>query len=130
MRMNDVASKAHITRATLGSIEKGRGGFSAFSLFNVMNVLGLSFNLSEVYTTSLTRTRATRVNSSLDKKINRFITMCIEQYALYAGISSHQAYKKMSEKGLIKNLTDDYEDLHGESREYLNDYIDILVRRK
>ena len=53
--------------------------------------------------------------------------MCVEQYANSINKSSASVYKKMSEKGIIKDLTDDYEDLHGMSITYLNDYIGALL---
>lgn len=129
MRMNDVASKAHITRATLGSIEKGNGGFSARSLFAVLDILGLSFEISNVHLNNNSRKRATRVNSCKNKIVNSFIIMCVERYALFKNISSKEAYMMMKEKELIKELTDDYEYFHVMSTEYINDYVDAVLRR-
>ena len=126
LRMEDVAKKAGITRATLWSIEKGNGSFSANSLFKVMNLLGLTINVNEAVFDN-GRDRATRINTLLDKKINRFIVMCVEQYAGSVNESSASVYKKMLKKGVIRDLTDDYEDLHGMSTMYLNDYIKSLL---
>ena len=81
MRMDDVAKKANITRATLWSIEKGTSNCSITSLFNVLNVLDISFNISINKASVSKRDRATRANTTLDKKINRFVVMCVEQYA-------------------------------------------------
>ena len=69
------------------------------------------------------RNRATRINTLQDKKINGFIIMCVEQYADSVNKSSGDIYRKMLNKGLIEDMMDDYEDLHGMSKEYLNDYI-------
>ena len=72
LRMDDVANKAGITRATLWSIEKGQSNCSICSLFKVLDILGLSFEINN-QTNDQTRDRATRINSALDKKINRFV---------------------------------------------------------
>ena len=63
-----------------------------------------------------------------NKDINRFVIMCIEQYAKYKNISSKDAYLIMSKNNIINKLIDNYEDLHGMSTEYLNDYISSLVK--
>ena len=49
--------------------------------------------------------------------------MCIEQYAASVGLNSGSLYEKMQQKGLLDELEADYEDLHGMSTVYLNDYI-------
>lgn len=127
MRMDDVAKKAGITRATLWSIEKGKGGFSASSLFKVMNILDMSFKVDSNQVNEENRDRATRINTVFDKKINRFVIMCVEQYASSINENSSATYKKMLNKGVIEELTNDYEDLHGMSFTYLNEYIDSLI---
>ena len=127
MRMDDVAKQANITRATLGSIEKGLGKCSVSSLLNVMNVLGLSLNIEDSSARDNYRNRATRVNTIQDKKINSFIIMCVEQYADSVNRSSSSVYREMLSKGLIKDMINDYEDLHSMSTEYLNYYIDTLL---
>lgn len=127
MRMDDVAKQANITRATLWSIEKGEGKCSVTSLFNVMSVLGLSFDVKSDSDKKAKRNRATRINTLQDKKINSFIIMCVEQYADSVNKSSGDIYKKMLNKGLIKDMINDYEDLHGMSTEYLNYYIGTLL---
>ena len=126
LRMDDVAGRANITRATLWSIEKGEGNCSISTLFKVLDVLGLSLELNND-SKKMNRNRATRINTLLDKKINRFIIMCVEQYAKSINESSDVAYKRMKECGVLDDLTNDYEDLHGMSTVYLNDYIDSLV---
>lgn len=128
LRMEDVAKQAGITRATLWSIEKGKGGFSATSLFKVLNILGLSFKIESNHICEVSRNRATRINTAFDKKLNRFIVMCVEQYAASINESSGLIYKRMLRKGIIKELTDDYDDLHGMSFTSLNEYIDALMQ--
>ena len=125
--MKYVAKKAQITRATLWSIENGRGNYSINSLLSVMDVLSLHLEISSSNAISMNRERASRVNTALDKKINRFVIMCVEQYCLQ--YQEEKIYKKMKETGVIKELTEDYEDLHGMSTPYLNEYIHSLLER-
>lgn len=66
--------------------------------------------------------------SLLDKEKNRFIIMCVEQYANRVNKPGAVVYKKMKDSGLIDELTNDYEDLHGMSFTYLNDYIGALLK--
>lgn len=127
LRMEDVAQKAGITRATLWSIEKGKGGYSISSLLNVLSILGLSFKIDNSGSCETSRNRATRINTVFDKKLNRFIVMCVEQYAASKNESSGAIYSKMLSKGIIDELTNDYDDLHGMSFTSLNEYIDGLM---
>lgn len=129
LRASDVASKANITRATLSSIENGKGNYSINALLSVLKVLDmeLSFNWFPPKENKF-RGRASRANTALDKKINRFIIMCVEEYADSIGEGSDAAYSRMKEKGVIDELANDYEDLHGMSTVWLNDYINALLR--
>lgn len=127
IRMDDLARKADITRATLWSIEKGTSNCSIRTVFKLMDALGLNFNLANQQSDNNVRNRATRINTLLDKKINRFVIMCVEQYALSKNKSSGQTYKEMLKSGVVKELENDYEDLHGMSTPYLNDYIESLM---
>lgn len=127
IRMDDLARKANITRATLWSIEKGTSNCSIGTVFKLMDVLGLDFNLVNQENDNNARNRATRINTVLDKKINRFVIMCVEQYALSKNKNSGETYKEMLKSGVIKELENDYEDLHGMSTPYLNDYIESLI---
>ena len=123
LRMDDVARKAGISRVTLWSIEKGEGNCSLSSLLRVMDVLGLRMTVENQSSLENERARATRANTVLSKKINRFIIMCVEQYALFSGSRSDSVYKEMERKGILDELESDYEDLHGMSAVYLNDYL-------
>ena len=123
LRMDDVARKAGISRVTLWSIEKGEGNCSLSSLLRVMDVLGLRMTVENQSSLENERARATRANTVLSKKINRFIIMCVEQYALFSGSRSDVIYKEMERKGILDELESDYEDLHGMSTVYLNDYL-------
>ena len=126
MRMDDLAKKAEITRATLSSIEKGTSNCSIVSLLKIVNILGISFSIDNHINRSK-RIRATRINTCHDKKVNKFIIMCVEQYAYVSGKNSGNVYKEMLAKGIIEDLTNDYEDLHGMSFTYLNDYINSFL---
>ncbi len=127
MRMCDLAKRANITRSTLSSIENGKGNYSINTLLSIFNILGISINLMDDQSLNNDRERATRLNSSTDKKINRFIIMCVEQFASYKQRKSKEVYREMLKKYVIDELKNDYDDLHGMSREYLNDYIDSLL---
>lgn len=49
--------------------------------------------------------------------------MCVEQYAYSVDQGSTFIYNKLSEAGIINELMDDYEDMHGMSTYSLNEYI-------
>ena len=59
----------------------------------------------------------------IDKEINRFIVMCVEQYASSVNQSSGVTYCKLNKTGIIDELIDDYEDMHGMSTYSINEYI-------
>ena len=92
----------------------------------VLNVLDLSLDVNGNLS-NCKRYRAARINSLLDKKINRFVIMCVEQYADSVNKSSGKVYQEMKQKGVLDDLVNDYEDLHGMSFTYLNDYIGALL---
>jgi hypothetical protein len=53
-----------------------------------------------------------------------FLTFCIELYAEHKKVNSPEIYQKFSQTGLLNLLKTDYEDLHGMSFEYLNQFFD------
>ncbi len=122
LRMDDVAKEIGITRSTLWSIENGSGNYSIDTLLKILSFLNMSIVIDAQE--QETRKRATRTNSVLDKKINRFIVMCVEQYASSVNKSSREVYNELNGAGIIDELKDDYEDMHGMSTYSLNEYID------
>ena len=122
LRMDDVARKVGITRSTLWSIENGNGNYTIDTLLKLLDCLNMSIDI-DMQELSF-RKRATRTNSTLNKKINRFIVMCIEQYASYVNQSSSDVYNNLYRNGIIDELKNDYEDMHGMSTYSLNEYID------
>lgn len=128
LTMDYVASKADITRATLFSIEKGTSNCSLDTFLSVLSVLNLDLNINNTSESLPKRERATRINTLLDKNINRFIINCVEHYASYSNQASGFVYKTMYEKGIIDELVSDYEDLHGMSFTWLNNYFDGLIK--
>ena len=122
LRMDDLAKEVGITRSTLWSVENGKGNYSINTLIKLLSFLGLSFEV-ETFQTDSDRRRASRSNSSLDNEINRFIVMCVEQYASFVNKSSRETYDLLEKEGIIKELTDDYEDMHGMSTYSINEYI-------
>ena len=121
LRMDDVAKKVGITRPTLWSIENGNGNYTIDALLKLLNFLNMSIDIDSQEKD--TRQRATRTNSALDKKINRFIVMCVEQYAASTDQSSSTTYNRLLNAGIIQELKDDFEDMHGMSTYSLNEYI-------
>ena len=86
-------------------------------------MLSLEMTISNPYQKTVSRTSDSRINTALSKEINRFLVMCIMQYAFSIGSSSKEVYERMQRTGLLDELEDNYEDLHGMSTVYLNDYI-------
>lgn len=127
LRMDDVAKQVGITRPTLWSIENGNGNYSIDVLLNLLSKLNLSLDIGVIKETN-NRSRATRANSIIDKKINRFIVMCVEQYASSINSDSKSAYELLNKKGVIKELADDYEDMHGMSTLQINEYINARMQ--
>lgn len=127
LRMDDVSKQVGITRATLWSIEKGKGNCSINTMFKVLSFLNISFSLINKEEVQFLRERASRTNTQLEKMINRFVIMCVEQYASATNIESSKAYQLMLSNGVIDELKNDYEDLHGMSVVYLNNYINSLI---
>ena len=121
LRMDDLARDVGITRSTLWSIENGSGNYSIDTLLKLLSVLDMSIDIEEQEQGN--RKRATRTNSVLDKKINRFIVMCVEQYASSVNQGSGFVYNKLNKAGIIDELRDDYEDMHGMSTFSINEYI-------
>ena len=121
LRMDDVAREVGISRSTLSSIENGSGNYTIETLLKLLDVLDMSLDVDTQDQAS--RKRATRTNSVLDKKINRFIVMCVEQYASSIDQGSGIVYQELDEAGIIDELKDDYEDMHGMSTYSLNEYI-------
>lgn len=126
MTTDVLARKAGVSRQTISFIENGKGNYSIITLLRIIEILDISLKLnSEDKPTN--RERATRINTKMSKKINRFIIMCVEQYASFINKQSGYVYKLLSNKGVIDELKEDYEDLHGMSTLYLNNYISGLV---
>ena len=121
LRMDDVAKEVGITRSTLWAIENGNGNYTIDTLLKLLTLLNMSIDIDTQEQGS--RKRATRINSALDKKINRFIVMCIEQYASSTNHSSGNTYTMLDGAGIIDELRDDYEDMHGMSTYSINEYI-------
>lgn len=127
LTMDAVAKEANITRATLWAIENGKGNYSINSLLSVMNVLSLDMVVNSQIKSKPLRERASRINTLLNKKINRFIIMCVEQYCLEYNQESSKIYDQMKKMNVLDELKKDYEDLHGMSTTYLNSYIHSLL---
>ncbi len=123
LRMDDLANNIGITRSTLSSIENGGGNYSIDTLLKILQFLDMSLDIDSNTNQKINRQRASRTNTINDKKINRFIVMCVEQYGYSINQDSKTTYQTLDEAGIINELKDDYEDMHGMSTAYINDYI-------
>ena len=121
LRMDDVAKEVGITRSTLWSIENGNGNYSIDTLLRLLSYFNMSIGIDTQKRG--TRKRATRTNSALDKKKNRFIVSCVEQYASSVNQGSRAIYDTLSKAGIIEELEENYEDMHGMSASWINEYI-------
>ena len=121
LRMDDVAKEVGITRSTLSSIENGSGNYTIDALLKLLNFLNMSIDVDTQEDSF--RKRATRINTVLDKKINRFLVMCVEQYASKVNKSSRSIYIVLDNAGIIDELKNDYEDMHGLSTYSILEYI-------
>lgn len=128
LRGEDVAKAVGISRSTLIAIEKGYANYTIDTFLNLMNFLDIHFTIDNQENS--VKKRATRLNKIIDKKINRFIIMCVEQYALSINESSKNTYLKLSDAGIIDELTEDYEDMHGMSVYSINEYISKRLGRE
>ena len=127
LRMEDVAREANISRVTLSNIEKGTDNYSISAMVNVLKVLDLYLELGNVIGKNQGRERATRLVTAFDKKVNHFVVFCIEEYAESVHKPSEIVYKEMKNAGIISYLINDYEDLHGMSTPFLNQFISGLL---
>lgn len=121
LRTDDVAQAIGVARSTLWTIENGKGHYSIDTLLKLLGFLGMSIDIDAKE--QGVRKRATRTNSVLDKKINRFVVMCIEQYASCVNQSSVIVYNELDAAGILEELKTDYEDMHGMSTYSINEYI-------
>lgn len=128
LRGEDVAKEVGISRSTLIAIEKGEANYTIDTFLNLMNFLDMHFTIDNQENSI--KKRATRINKKIDKKINRFIIMCVEQYASSINESSKNTYIKLSDSGIIDELKEDYEDMHGMSVYSINEYISKRLGRE
>lgn len=128
--MDFVAYNLGISRVTLSSIENGTANYGIDILFKLLKFLNLDLSIDTISIPNPKRKRAKKINSILNKKTNRFSILLIEQYASYSGKSGKEVYARLSKQGILEEIEKDYEDLHGMSIAYLNDYIDKMLGRK
>lgn len=67
-------------------------------------------------------------NEELSRAINRFVILCVEQYASKVNKSSRETYTLLNSLGIINELESDYQDMHGMSTEMINEYIDERIK--
>lgn len=127
MTAEEVALKSHVSRATLSAMENGRGNVSLDALLRVLKTLDISLSFDEAYRSTSKRERVKRRFGQKQKRINRFIVMCVEQYAKFSNLDSASAYRALEKAGILDELEKDYEDLHGMSTQYLNEYFSASI---
>lgn len=127
--MDYLAKKVGVSRMTLSYIEANGKNCSIKTILRIADYLDLNLSLTASSSPNKERKRATRTNTLYSINVNKFIIMAIEQYAAEVNKTSSYVYKKMYEKGIIDDLKNDYEDLHGMSTEYLNQYIGTMIGR-
>lgn len=125
--MEEIAKQAGITRATLSEIESGNPKCAIGSYLNVMSILGVEVSLGDGVNAKQ-RKRATRKILKIDKKINHWVVFTIEMYARHLNKPTDFVFKKLVENDLFNYLYEDYEDLHGFSPEYVNDFLDGCMK--
>ena len=130
LRMDDVARMAGITRTTLWNIEKGTTNCSIQIILKVLDALNLDIFIDDNDGPVLSRQRATRINTINDKIINRFVVMCMEQYASMEKMGSKMVYELFTKNKIIETLINEYEDLHGMSMEYIHNHINGLLEAR
>ena len=69
-----------------------------------------------------------RMNTKLDKAY--FISFCIEQYKTENGISGAEAMTLLSEYGVLEYLSEHWEILHTQSRQWILEDIDEFIRAR
>ena len=122
-----LAIKCGLSRSTIFSIETGGGNYSIDALFKVLDALALDIKIAGTVKTKISRERAKRINTKLDKDINRFIIMCVENYCSSKGKTSEEIYPLLKSKSVIYELEKDYSFFHSLSTELINDYIDAKL---
>ena len=68
------------------------------------------------------------MNTNLDKAY--FISFCIEQYKNEKGISGSEAMALLSEYGVLEYLSEHWEILHTQSRQWIIEDIDEFIRTR
>ena len=125
--MEEVAQKAEITRATLSEIENGNPKCAIGSYLKVMSIVDIEVSFDSTRKAKQ-RKRASRKILKSDKKINHWVVFTIELYAKHIEKPADVVYQKLQETELLEMLYTDYEDLHGMSPEYINDFLDGCLK--
>ena len=60
--------------------------------------------------------------------MNQFVVLCVENYSYQKQISPGETYSLLKTSGVLDLLYNDYEDLHGMSSEYLNQFIEVSLK--
>ena len=69
------------------------------------------------------------VMTKRDTDIAYFLSFCIEQYKKYIGTSGNDVMSLFEQYGVDKYLTDNFEILHTQSKQWLMEEIDEYIKR-
>ncbi|MCG4581156.1 DUF3791 domain-containing protein [Clostridium cochlearium] len=69
-------------------------------------------------------------NLNKEEKLIEFISFCIENYKVKYGLKGKEVSELFKEKGVIKFLTEGYEILHTQSKDYIIDEIQSYIKNR
>ena len=67
---------------------------------------------------------------NIQEKIMEFVSFCIEEYKFRHQLTGEIAVKLFEEHKIIDFLINNYEILHTQSKQYLQEEIDILIKNR
>lgn len=122
-----LSNAVNISRATLWSIENGKGNTSINTYLDIAAKLGLKIDIGLHKTNVSEEKRAPKRITKEKVKKSQFEVFCIEKYATHIGLTGSSIYSLFVKQGLLDLLRKDYEDLHGMGTEYLMDFFDSYL---
>ncbi|MBQ3635551.1 MAG: DUF3791 domain-containing protein [Bacteroidales bacterium] len=65
-----------------------------------------------------------------NQDIAYFLSFCIEQYKEAKGLTGEEAMLRLSEYGVLEYLSENFEVLHTQSRQWLMEDVDEYIKQK
>lgn len=125
LRMEQVVKDLGVTRTTLWSIENGNGNYTIDTLLKLMDYYKMSIDIDPQQEGD--KKRASKVTKTTRDTINRFVIMCIEQFAAATGKTSSEIYNRLYEAKVLNLLRDDYEKICNFPSKSLNELINSKI---